>query len=233
MTSVYRLIEDCIVAGSGGDDFLPRVLTLVEWMGASQLMIFEMVDTHVVCLLSRNYSRLRTGELLARRYMDGWFREDPLLPELMRIPEGQTSLRRMGDIVSAMSPEYLDIFFNQPGLAGKTTVLAAGSTRRMMVNFYHNEAGGPEPDEALLSLVARMVLVHYEAGPASSYPACLAALSERERQVCLGVLDGKKTEMIAGELGLSPATIVTYRRRAYEKLGISSRGGLFALCRQP
>ncbi|MCY0151317.1 LuxR C-terminal-related transcriptional regulator [Hoeflea alexandrii] len=38
--------------------------------------------------------------------------------------------------------------------------------------------------------------------------------------------------MIAGELGLSPATIVTYRRRAYGKLGISSRGDLFALCRK-
>ncbi|MEM5470643.1 helix-turn-helix transcriptional regulator [Hoeflea sp. AS60] len=232
MTSVYRLIEDCIAAGSGGDDFIPRVLTLVEWMGASQLMVFEMVDDHVVCLLSRNYSRHRTGELLARRYMDGWFRQDPLLPELMNIRAGQTSLWRMEDIVSSMSPDYLDIFFNQPGLAGKKTVLAAGSTRRMMVNFYHSEPVVTEPDEALLSLVARMVLVHFEARPASSYPACLAALSERERQVCLGVLDGKKTEMIAGELGLSPATIVTYRRRAYEKLGISSRGGLFALCRQ-
>jgi DNA-binding CsgD family transcriptional regulator len=232
VTSVYRLIEDC-VAGSGGEEFIPRVLTLAEWMGASQLMIFEMAGDHVVCLLSRNYSRLRTGELLARRYMEGWFREDPLLPELMKIPAGQTSLRRMEDIVSSMSADYLDIFFNQPGLASKTTVLAAGSKRRMMVNFYHAGSDGPEPDEALLSLVARLVLVHYETQPASSYPACLAALSERERQVCLGVLDGKKTEMIAGELSLSPATIVTYRRRAYEKLGISSRGGLFALCRKP
>lgn len=231
MASIYRLIEDCI-ATSGGDDFITSVVTLVERMGASQLMVFEMLGDTVVCLLSRNYSRLRTGELLANRYMDGWFREDPLLPELMRIEAGETRLRRMGDIISGMSPEYIEIFFNQPGFAGKTTVLAAGSARRLMVNFYRAETGGRELDEALVSLVARLVLVHYQTQPATNYPACLAALSERERQVCLGVLDGKKTELIAGDLDLSPATIVTYRRRAYEKLGISSRGGLFALCRQ-
>lgn len=231
MPSIYRLIEDCI-ATSGGDDFIPGVLALVERMGASQLMIFEAPGDTVVCLVSRNYSRLRTGDLLARRYLDGWFRQDPLLPELMRMQTGETRLRRMEEIVSGMSEDYVDIFFNQPGLAGKTTVLAAGSARRLMVNFYHGEAGGAELDEALMSLVARLVLVHYETQPAPGYPACLAALSERERQVCLGVLDGKKTELIAGDLDLSPATIVTYRRRAYEKLGISSRGSLFALCRQ-
>ena len=235
MTSIYRLIEDCI-ATSGGDDFIPGVLALVESMGASQLMIFEPVGDTVVCLVSRNYSRLRTGDLLARRYLDGWFRQDPLLPELLRMETGQTRLRRMEDIVAGMPEAYLDIFFNQPGLAGKTTVLAAGSVRRLMVNFYHGDAGGTAPDqeqdEALMSLVARLVLNHFETRPATGYPACLSALSERERQVCLGVLDGKKTELIAGDLDLSPATVVTYRRRAYEKLGISSAGSLFALCRQ-
>lgn len=234
MPSIYRLIEDCLAA-SGGDDFIAGVLALVERMGVSQLMIFEPVGDTVVCLVSRNYSRLRTGDLLASRYLDGWFRQDPLLPELMRMGAGQTRLRRMEDIVSKMSGAYVDIFFNQPGLAGKTTVLAAGSTRRLMVNFYHGEAAGPAPDqedEALMSLIARLVLVHFETRPATVYPACLSALSERERQVCLGVLDGKKTELIASDLDLSPATIVTYRRRAYEKLGISSRGSLFALCRQ-
>jgi DNA-binding CsgD family transcriptional regulator len=102
----------------------------------------------------------------------------------------------------------------------------------MMVNFYHGEAGAPKPEEALLSLIARLVLNHHESHPPAGYPACLAVLSERERQICLGVLGGKKAELIAGDLGLSPATIVTYRRRAYAKLGISSRGDLFALCRQ-
>ncbi|MEX1663169.1 helix-turn-helix transcriptional regulator [Thioclava sp. 15-R06ZXC-3] len=46
------------------------------------------------------------------------------------------------------------------------------------------------------------------------------------------LLAGKKAELIAGQLGVSPVTVTTYRKRAYDKLGIASRGALFALCRQ-
>ena len=53
-------------------------------------------------------------------------------------------------------------------------------------------------------------------------------LTRRERQVILRILDGVTVERIAGELGLKPTTVITYRSRAYEKLGISSRRELFS-----
>jgi DNA-binding CsgD family transcriptional regulator len=53
-------------------------------------------------------------------------------------------------------------------------------------------------------------------------------LTTRERQVILRILDGVTVEQIAGELGLKPTTVITYRSRAYEKLGISSRRELFS-----
>jgi DNA-binding CsgD family transcriptional regulator len=53
-------------------------------------------------------------------------------------------------------------------------------------------------------------------------------LTKRERQVILRILDGVTVEQIAGELDLKPTTVVTYRSRAYEKLGISSRRQLFS-----
>ncbi|MCY0151319.1 hypothetical protein OEG86_02550 [Hoeflea alexandrii] len=84
MTSVYRLIEDC-AAASGSDGFAACIVDLAGWTGVRQLMVFEMTGDAVTCLLSRNYERVRTGEVLAGRYMDGWFRMDPLLPELMRL----------------------------------------------------------------------------------------------------------------------------------------------------
>ncbi len=54
-------------------------------------------------------------------------------------------------------------------------------------------------------------------------------LTQRERQVILRILDGVTVEQIAGELGLKPTTVITYRSRAYEKLGISSRRELFSV----
>jgi DNA-binding CsgD family transcriptional regulator len=53
-------------------------------------------------------------------------------------------------------------------------------------------------------------------------------LTKRERQVILRILDGVTIENIASELGLKPTTVITYRSRAYEKLGISSRHELFS-----
>lgn len=53
-------------------------------------------------------------------------------------------------------------------------------------------------------------------------------LTRRERQVILRILDGATVEQIAGELELKPTTVITYRSRAYEKLGIRSRRELFS-----
>jgi DNA-binding NarL/FixJ family response regulator len=65
-----------------------------------------------------------------------------------------------------------------------------------------------------------------------SVPKALTSDTPREAQVCQGILLGKKAELIAHDLRVSVTTVATYRQRAYQKLGISSKGALFALCRQ-
>lgn len=56
-------------------------------------------------------------------------------------------------------------------------------------------------------------------------------LSERERDVLLGVARGHTAAKIAERLNLSPKTVETYRARGMEKLGLRSRAALvqFAL----
>lgn len=63
------------------------------------------------------------------------------------------------------------------------------------------------------------------------FPRPLAVLSERERQVCLGMLAGQKGEAIVEDMRISANGVVTYRQRAHQKLGMSSRGQLFSICR--
>ncbi|MDO4848486.1 MAG: LuxR C-terminal-related transcriptional regulator [Coriobacteriia bacterium] len=57
------------------------------------------------------------------------------------------------------------------------------------------------------------------------------ALSEREAQVAAAELSGATDADIASELGLKPQTVATYRSRAYQKLGVSSRAGLVGAAR--
>jgi len=51
-------------------------------------------------------------------------------------------------------------------------------------------------------------------------------LSAREIDVCLMILDDVPELYIADQLDLSPHSVVTYRRRAYLKLGVASRAAL-------
>jgi DNA-binding CsgD family transcriptional regulator len=54
----------------------------------------------------------------------------------------------------------------------------------------------------------------------------MRGLSPREIDVCLMILDDVPELYIADQLDLSPNSVVTYRRRAYRKLGVVSRAAL-------
>lgn len=54
-------------------------------------------------------------------------------------------------------------------------------------------------------------------------------LSDRERQVCARAAAGKTIEETAIDLGIERTSVITYRQRAYRKLGISRQNELVAL----
>lgn len=60
----------------------------------------------------------------------------------------------------------------------------------------------------------------------------LARLSARERQVLQGVVDGRTSAEIAGQLHLSPKTVETYRSRLMAKLGVDNLPALVKLAIQ-
>ncbi len=53
-------------------------------------------------------------------------------------------------------------------------------------------------------------------------------LTSREKEVLTRILDGVTVNRIAEDLHLRPTTVATYRQRAYDKLGVTSRQELFA-----
>lgn len=217
-------IETCL-ARLGQDGFLTPLLEMVEDLGAAQIMVFSYAPDHAACLLSRNFRAGALGARLAAEYLEGWFRLDPLYQDVLALEAGKS---RPGDPGDRLSADYRARFFEAPDLTGKTATLIAGDRLRLAVNLYWADTPAAQPD--LCALLARLALLHFEARPEHAYPAALDVLSDRERAVCLGMLAGKKAELIAAELDVAPSSIITYRKRAYAKLGINSRGSLFALC---
>lgn len=229
MTAAASHIDACL-AQLGGDGFAHAFVDLAQALGVDQIMVFEIGDDRAHCLLSRHFSRTAMGGRLAETYLDGWYLHDPLLPELRTAAPGTVTPRHLADFEGRMCPAYRDIFFRAPGLAAKTTVLAVGQRLRLFVSLYWAAGRSEAPDDATVQLAGRLALMHFESCAKGSWPAPLAVLTERERAVCLGILSGRKTEVIASDLGIAASTAITYRKRAYAKLGISSRASLFAIC---
>lgn len=59
--------------------------------------------------------------------------------------------------------------------------------------------------------------------------ALFTRLSQRETEVCDGILRGMTAEAIAAELNIAVSSVSTLRKRAYDKIGITSKAQLFAL----
>jgi DNA-binding CsgD family transcriptional regulator len=55
-------------------------------------------------------------------------------------------------------------------------------------------------------------------------------LSAREAEVAAALILGQTQAQIAGSVGLSVNSVITYRRRAYQKLAVADRRALQALC---
>lgn len=57
--------------------------------------------------------------------------------------------------------------------------------------------------------------------------AVFADLTDRERAVCARTMVGMTAEAIALDLGIAPSSVLTYRRRAYERYQITHSNQFF------
>jgi DNA-binding CsgD family transcriptional regulator len=180
------------------------------------------------------FSKLRDGEL------DGLDRPIPL------------------DLRSAYDPAYRNHFFDRHSLVDKTSTIGRIELGAVLCNFYRMRDTGPYSAEErrrldrVLPLVTALISAHYQIvspGPEQSQDPSRRArslvhtivgkreppfdrLTAREREVCERILLGYTSIGIGLDLHIALSSVLTYRKRAYEKLGISSQNQLFALCLQ-
>lgn len=236
---VERLIDavsDCVPV-AGNQEFTELFLKIVRLTGAGQVAAFAYQPEQVSCLLTRNFMSEDKGGTLAATYMDGWFRDDPLFQQAMEMVQDDCVVQQLEDLLPGIGAQYLKTFFGAPGFRTKISVLVSQDSFRMVMNLYF-ESGVKDPacllpdrvGYAIYRLIGKTLSTHFLRLSLPDFPVPLTVLSERERQVCVGMLAGKKAEIIAEEMGIGPSSVVTYRQRAYQKLGISSRGQLFSIC---
>lgn len=169
-------------------------------------------------------------------YVDRFFRHDPAVREFRDVSPGHSFAMRIEQHGIA-AHDYRRQCFAGPGFAEKLSFGWRGSDYLLVLSFYRQSLSDGAAIAALEPLVGLVmpVMVHHHRPVANeqalvvikrrlrrSYPA----LSKREIAVCAHTMLGETAHETAAFLGIGTGSVLTYRRRAYEKTGVSSSGEL-------
>lgn len=227
------------VLAIGRSDF-PKILidTLRRQADVGHCMVFALSRSGAAsCLLDAG--NIPIGGDLGAAYAGQFHESDPNRDALF---EGDGSAPIM---LPAFAPRmygarYRKIFFQDSGIVDKcATAIWTGDTC-FYVNFYRIAAQGrfsaTQRDrlQAIAPAIAASVARHFQKTTPDlaalfATHAPLSALTPREQEVCRRILLGLSSEAISHALGISLHSTLTYRKRAYERLGISSQNELFAI----
>lgn len=185
----------------------------------------------------------RRAEALATRF----HRHDPLLRTLPQDASIGTSLVGVVQPRKIADDGHRWLCFDEPGYRLRVTVARAEASGWALFNLYLSEN---VMSEAQMLHLAGLAAVSFpfirrhrgwcgdgaDAPPAPDPASRLAdllgtrypTLTQRERHVCAMTVMGKDSGTIANHLAITRNTVLTYRRRAYERLGVSSASALLA-----
>jgi DNA-binding CsgD family transcriptional regulator len=193
----------------------------------------------------------------AQRYVQRGYKDDPNLRFAEAKGGTGIEIRSLAD-AEFDDDSYRSRYFGRASTRDKVFILSADDDRVIYANFYRGnfQPCFDEDDKKKLQKYAKLCISFlsrhikfsgrsvdsaesfFEESPALRqirYQQVLGLLSgfqisPREAEVCAMIVIGHTTQGISIDLGISKNTVVTHRRRAYEKLGICSQNELFGKC---
>lgn len=235
-----------LIASIGSERFaIDALAALNEPLRAASWSVYRLWrDQAPVLHLSASRGVADTTQHCFAAYRDGLYRRDSSF-DLVRhdTSRGRALVLHMR-AADAPSAEHRERIYLRHGLAERLSVAAADDDGSLLaVNLYHHDHQGGfsgsecEQFRRIAPLVLASVRRHLAlaapapvttASPRARMHAACPALTERELDVCERLLRGLSHDGVAADLGLSVATVKTYRARAFARLGLHFRSQLFA-----
>lgn len=243
LTGLIGLIGQC-----GDRDFAQGALAaLNEAVQVASWSVYRVWPDRVPVLhLSASHGVQDTTQGCFAAYRDGLYRRDRSFDGVRRLARaGHAQVLRM-HADEAPNEEHREIIYRRHGLAERLSVAALDEDGSLLaVNLYHHQHQGPFSDgeqdrfkdmaPLLLATVRRHLALAdgagggAGAGPRARLAARCPTLTARELDVCERLMRGWSHDGVAADLGLSVASVKTYRARAFARLGLHFRSELFAL----
>ncbi len=206
----------------------------VEELFAYRVFASDQGDRPPEILVS--LSALDDADERADAYAQRFHRSDPTVAVRLSTVPGNGFVCRVPTETIGRG-EYRKLCFERPRFAEKICFGWQRADHALIISFYR-KVGEPEPDMARLGALAqlaitglarqsrqpRALLLEIELRLARAHPN----LTLREREVCARTLAGETARDISERLSLSVGTVLTYRQRAYQKLGCNKSNDLLA-----
>ena len=226
-------ICDVLVSSIGTEQFAKTLHAVTDSLvGVDELFAYTMADDGVPRVLAssgRGDARQRVTQ-----YAERYYRHDLLLDRARTEPHVVKAHQISAETITPL--DYRHICFETPGFREKWSFTVRSTTSLLIFSVYRKrdrphqgiDALCPFAELALMALdrqrawqapdEAEAPLRRIERKLAERYEE----LTERERAVCPRTLIGMTAEAIALDLDIRSSTVLTYRRRAYERYRYSN-----------
>lgn len=228
----------------GSEDFANRLMSsFVHHVPSSHCTVFALQDNGRARTVSCAGHHAESASRTAQDYLRLGF--DELDTNMRWLARRQIRGQRQLWCTSQQADEVRDeryrrLCYGENGLRERLSLLIVFENGdRVAVNFYRTHGlmpYSPEEQAELCrhgELLAVAVLRHTQLIPdgrsADHPPSLMARLSGRERQLITHILSGSTTREAAQAMGVAESTATTYRRRAYQHLGVRTHRELMAL----
>lgn len=233
------------LAAVGAPDFMQQIMHAVDecLVPVDYVSMFQFAsDLRPVFLGTDTQVNMSRARVAARNYIAGCFNEDPNLGVLR-------AERRREEYVSYQTRESVGSIsyrlncYERPGLLDRFSVISRTPDQvSLTLSFYRGVDSRSLAESERFQLADHSPLIlaavrrHLEltSPAAQGFTGLLAqvqerfsALSRREAEVCAGILAGWTQAEIGEHLGIKLTSVITHRKRAYQRLGVADQRGLF------
>jgi len=229
----------------GEEDFQTSLLRFLhDRMGAEHCAILRFYDDQPIKVGVASLDGTNAAAQQMDLYLANYWRHDPtLIAAQQRSYRSETELMRLD--VSTLPPSGLrDLVYRKRHISERLLLCGTFRGSNVLISILRSEPHGKFSDveisrlnevgEMLLTVVGKHADVvsrrHELVAAITSLPLiedCMAhspeGLPRREVEVCARILYGISSLGIGLDLGIGEETVKTYRKRAYQRLGIATQ----------
>jgi hypothetical protein len=234
-----------VVATLGRDSFYNSVSEALSQTIRHDIIGAYMIRSHsemrVIFAAGGVPTNPQFSQIAARRYAADFWNDDPAIRRFLTAPETgrpKVKLQRWNEIPDG---EYREFAYERPRMLERISLFREFEENCMVVSLYRTRRSGPFAEAELQSfecqsdLLTTLTIRHCELERSQAVlrpsPAVIAAriehwpesLSPREVEVCAALLGTGAVKHALRLTNLQNTTFVTYRKRAFAKLRISTR----------